>query len=37
MPDWFSLAELTALVQVTIIDVALAGDNVIVVAMAAAG
>ncbi|MGF6229977.1 YjbE family integral membrane protein [Inquilinus ginsengisoli] len=37
MPDWFSLAELTALVQVVIIDVALAGDNAIVVGMAAAG
>ncbi|MDR6294612.1 YjbE family integral membrane protein [Inquilinus ginsengisoli] len=37
MPDWVSLAELTALVQVVIIDVALAGDNAIVVGMAAAG
>jgi len=37
MPDWLSLAELTALVQVVIIDVALAGDNAIVVGMAAAG
>jgi YjbE family integral membrane protein len=37
MTEWFSLAELTALVQVVIIDVALAGDNAIVVGMAAAG
>ncbi|MGO1076872.1 TerC family protein [Inquilinus sp. CA228] len=37
MPEWLSLAELTALVQVVIIDVALAGDNAIVVGMAAAG
>ncbi|MGK9231959.1 TerC family protein [Inquilinus limosus] len=37
MTDWFSLAELTALIQVVIIDVALAGDNAIVVGMAAAG
>ncbi|WP_026871035.1 TerC family protein [Inquilinus limosus] len=37
MTDWFSLAEFTALIQVVIIDVALAGDNAIVVGMAAAG
>ena len=37
MFDWISIAELTALVQVVIIDVALAGDNAIVVGMAAAG
>ena len=35
--DFISLAELSALLQVFIVDLVLAGDNAIVVAMAAAG
>lgn len=35
--DWFSLAELTALAQVIVIDLVLAGDNAIVIGMAVAG
>src|SRR3546814_8249990 len=37
MPDWISAAELSSLFQVILIDLALAGDNAIVVGMAAAG
>lgn len=37
MPEWLSVAELTALLQVIMIDVALAGDNAVVVGMAASG
>lgn len=37
MPDWFSLAEFTTLVQIVIIDVTLVGDNAIAAGMAAAG
>ena len=35
--DFISLAELSALLQVFIVDLVLAGDNAIVIAMAAAG
>ena len=35
--DFISLAELSALFQVFIVDLVLAGDTAIVVAMAAAG
>ena len=37
MFDWLALDELSSLVQVILIDLALAGDNAIVVGMAAAG
>src|SRR3546814_13852308 len=37
MFDWLTVAELTSLLSVIAIDVALAGDNAIVVGMAAAG
>lgn len=37
MPDFPFISELTALASVVLIDVALAGDNAIVVGMAAAG
>ena len=37
LPDWVDLPALSALLQVVLIDVTLAGDNAIVVGMAAAG
>src|SRR3546814_6011521 len=37
MCDWLTVAELASLLSVIAIDVALAGDNAIVVGMAAAG
>jgi len=35
--DWISLSELTAFVQVILIDLVLAGDNAVVIGMAVAG
>src|SRR5690606_23547410 len=35
--DWISLSELTALVQVVVVDLVLAGDNAVVIGMAVAG
>lgn len=35
--DWISLAELSALAQVILVDLVLAGDNAVVIAMAVAG
>jgi len=35
--DWISLSELTAFVQVIIVDLVLAGDNAVVIGMAVAG
>ena len=35
--DWISLSELTALVQVIVVDLVLAGDNAVVIGMAVAG
>ncbi len=37
MPEFFSQAALAALVQVIVIDLVLAGDNAVVIGMAAAG
>ena len=37
MPDLFSQAALTALAQVILIDLVLAGDNAVVIGIAAAG
>jgi YjbE family integral membrane protein len=37
MPDFFSAAALTSLLQVIMIDLVLAGDNAIVIGLAAAG
>ena len=37
LPAWIDLAALSALLQVVLIDITLAGDNAIVVGMAAAG
>jgi YjbE family integral membrane protein len=37
MAEWFSQAALAALVQVILIDLVLAGDNAVVIGMAAAG
>ncbi|MFO7287420.1 MAG: TerC family protein [Gammaproteobacteria bacterium] len=35
--DWISLSELTAFVQVILVDLVLAGDNAVVIGMAVAG
>jgi len=35
--DWISLSELTALAQVIVVDLVLAGDNAVVIGMAVAG
>jgi len=35
--DWISLSELTAFVQVIVVDLVLAGDNAVVIGMAVAG
>lgn len=35
--DWISLSELSALAQVIVVDLVLAGDNAIVIGMAVAG
>ena len=37
MPDWISITELNALFQVFLVDLIFAGDNAIVVGLAAAG
>src|SRR5690606_1173587 len=35
--DWISLSELSALAQVIVVDLVLAGDNAVVIGMAVAG